>query len=188
METQSSVQSPLQTAIKKSVKTIMAIGILTLVLGVLAIVYPEGIGKFSVMTLGVFIVIGGILRIVFAIFSVSMGSYFMRFLYGALMTAAGIWLISNPEMGLEALTIVMAVYFILDGITEIGYSFSLMPIGGGFYLLISGIVSLIIGILIFSNWPESSMYVLGIYIGIKLVVDGLMLALTSGALKKVSQQ
>lgn len=191
METQTGTQTGTQTAIKKAIKksytTILGVGILTLILGIIAIVYPESIGKVSVITLGVFIVIGGILRMVFAIFSASMGSYFMRLLFGIIMLAAGIWIISNPDMGLEALTMVIAIYFILDGITEIGYSFSLMPIGGGFYLLFSGIVSLIIGGLVFYHWPENSTYLLGTYIGIKLALDGLMIALTGGAIKKASE-
>lgn len=188
MENQTTTEAPtIKNAIGKSIKSIIIIGVLILILGILAVVYPEGFGKFSVMTLGVFMVIGGVLRLFFAIFTYSMGSMFMRYLYGLLMIFAGIWLISNPEMGLGALTVVMAAYFIIDGATEIGYSFSLMPIGGGFYLLMSGIVSVIIGILIYSHWPESSNYVLGIYIGVKLIIDGLMLALTGKALQKVTQ-
>ena len=87
-------------------------------------------------------------------------------------------------MGLEALTLVMAIYFIIDGITGFVYSFSLMPIGVGIYLLIGGIVGVILGVLILSKWPESSNYALGIYLGIKLIIDGLILALTGHAVRK----
>lgn len=180
-------ESTLQTAIGKSIKSIIIIGVLILVLGILAVVYPEGFGKFSVMTLGVLMVIGGVLRLSFAIFTYSMGSMFMRYLYALLMIFAGVWLVSNPDMGLSALTVVMAAYFIIDGITEVGYSFSLMPIGGGIYLLISGAISIIIGVLIYTHWPESSNYVLGIYIGIKLIIDGLMLTLTGKTLKNIAK-
>ncbi|MGI9530607.1 DUF308 domain-containing protein, partial [Lutimonas sp.] len=111
------------------------------------------------------------------------GSLIMRYLYGILMSLAGIWIMMNPEMGLEALTFVMAIYFIIDGVTAAIYSFLLMPIGGGLYLLLSGILSIAIGVLIFSNWTEASNYILGLYVGIKLIIDGLMLALTGKALK-----
>ena len=90
----------------------------------------------------------------------------------------------KPDVGLEVLTMIMAIYFIIDGITEIVFSFSLMPIGGGLYLLISGVMGVALGILIFTKWLESSYCVLGIYLGIKLMLDGLMLSLTGNAVHK----
>lgn len=177
-------QITVKDGIKKSLKTITLTGILTLVLGIIALVYPEAFGKVTVSVIGVLLVIGGVIRLVFAAATYSMGSLFMRFLYALLMTGAGIYIVSNPSIGLEALTIVLGVYFIIDGITAIIYSFSLMPLGGGIYLILSGALSLLIGIMIFSNWPEASNYVIGIYIGVKLVADGIMLALTGHSFKK----
>ena len=172
---------------KKSFKKIMIIGILIAVLGVIAIVYPEGFGKVSVTVIGVFMIIGGLLRLTFAITSFSMGTLFSRYLYGILMIIGGVWIIGNPDMGLEALTIVMAVYFIIDGLTELMYSFSLMPIGGGVFLLLSGIISIGLGVLIFMKFPESSTYFVGMYLGIKLFIDGITLALTGRAVYKTAQ-
>jgi len=159
-------------------------GLLAFILGIIAIAYPAGIGKFTAVVIGVFLVLGGIFRLSFAIVSFSMGSMILRYLYAILMIIAGIWIISNPDTGLAALTMVMAVYFIIDGITEIGYSFSLMPIGGGAFMLLSGIAGLILGGLIFFHWPESSNYALGIYLGIKLIIDGAMLSLTAYKVRK----
>ena len=164
----------------------MRFGLLVLLIGILAIVYPFGFGKFTVILIGSFLIIGGILRVAFALLSPTMGALLWRYLYGFLMIFAGIYIIMNPESGLEALTLVMAIYFIIDGITNAFYSFSLMPIGGGFYLLLSGIISLLLGILIFSKWPESSNYILGIYLGIKLAFDGLGLFLAGQSVKKAA--
>jgi len=180
-------ETTIQSGVNKVSKSVMIIGILALVLGIIAVIYPVGFGKISVVVIGVFFIIGGTLRLIFAAVSFSMGSMLLRYLYAILMIIAGIWIIMNPDMGLEALTIVMAIYFIIDGITEVIYSFSLMPIGGGMYLLISGIVGLALGILIFSKWPESSNYALGIYLGVKLIIDGLMLAVTGNAVRKKAQ-
>jgi uncharacterized membrane protein HdeD (DUF308 family) len=177
-------ETKIQKGLIKTSKSVILIGILALVLGIVAVIYPAGFGKISVVVIGVFLVLGGILRLTFAIISFSMGSLLMRYLYAILMIIAGIWIIMNPDMGLEALTLIMAIYFIIDGITGIVFSFSLMPIGGGMYLLISGVIGVVLGILIFTKWPESSNYALGIYLGIKLMLDGLMLALTGNAVRK----
>lgn len=90
----------------------------------------------------------------------------------------------NPNMGLEALTMVVAIYFIIDGIRDVVLSFSLVPIGGGMFMLLGGIISSILRGIILSKWPESSIYFLIIYLGVKLIIDGLMHTFMSNALYK----
>ncbi|MCF6171207.1 MAG: DUF308 domain-containing protein [Bacteroidales bacterium] len=177
-------ETTMTKGINKVSKSVIYMGLLALLLGIIAVAFPAGIGKFTAIVIGVFLVLGGIFRLSFAIISFSMGSMILRYLYAILMIVAGIWIIANPEMGLTVLTMVMAVYFIVDGMTEIGYSFSLMPMGGGAYMLLSGIIGLILGGLIFFHWPESSNYALGIYLGIKLMIDGAMLSLTAYTVRK----
>lgn len=177
----------LSTVVSKSFKKVMILGILMAVLGIVAMVYPEGFGKISVTVIGIFMIIGGILRLLFAITSFSMGALLTRYLYGVLMIIGGVWVVGNPDMGLEALTFVMAIYFVLDGLTQLIYSVSLLPIGGGLYLLFSGLIGIGLGALIFVHWPEASTYAIGIYLGIKLLIDGITLALTGKAVYKTAQ-
>jgi len=174
--------------VQKFSKSLTYTGILLFLLGIIAIAYPSGMGNITAITIGIFMVIGGVFRMIFSVASFSMGSMILRYLFAFLMVIAGIWVISNPEMSLKFLTILMAVYFIVDGATEIAYSSSLLPIGGGIYLLISGIIGIILGVLIFLKWPESSNYALGIFLGIKLIIDGLMLTLTGRTIKKTIQK
>jgi uncharacterized membrane protein HdeD (DUF308 family) len=180
METESTIKSELL----KASKSVIIIGILALILGIVALIYPASVGKISTVVIGVFLVIGALFRLSFAFLSYTIGSMLLKYLYALLMLIAGVWIVMNPYMGLEALTIVMAVYFIIDGVTAAIYSFSLGPVGGGLYLLLSGIIGVVLGIVIFTKWPESSNYVLGIYLGIKLIFDGLALVLTGGAVRK----
>jgi uncharacterized membrane protein HdeD (DUF308 family) len=179
--------SILKEGLVKSSKSLIIFGVLVLIIGILAVVYPASVGKISTIAIGIFLIMGGVFRLSFAFLSTSIGSMLLKYLYAFLMTGAGVWMVMNPDMGLEALTMVMAIYFIIDGITAALISFSLMPIGGGWYLLISGIIGVVLGIMIFSHWPESSTYVLGIYVGVKLISDGLMLALTGSAIRKVAK-
>ena len=174
--------------IKNVSKSAIYIGLLALLLGIIALAYPVGIGKFSTVLIGVFLVLAGIIRLIFTIVSFSLGAILMRYLYAILMIIAGIWIIANPDAGLVVLTMIMAIYFIVDGITAIGYSLSLWPIGSSLYLLISGITGLILGVLIFFHWPESSNYALGIYLGIKLIIDGAMLSLTAYTIRKLAEK
>ena len=100
------------------------------------------------------------------------------------MIIAGVALITNAGMGLEALTLLMAIYFIVDGIAELFYAYSLRKIGRGKFLFIGGVASLILGILVYSKWPESSRYAIGLLLGIKFLLDGFSLTTMGYFLRK----
>ena len=170
--------------LNKAAKWLLIIGILVIVVGIIGLVYPQQFGEFSAGLIGIFLVIGGFLRMIFAGATGTFGNMLLRWLLALLMVVAGVWVISNPEMGLQGLTLIMGIYFIIDGIMTIFYSFSLRSFGAGSYLLINGLLSIAIGVLIFSKWPESSEYAIGIYLGIKLIFDGAALAITGYVLKK----
>ena len=180
-------ESVIKGSLFKASKSLIIFGVLALILGILAVIYPANIGEVSSISIGIFLIIGGLFRLSFSFLSTSIGSMLLKYLYAFLMTGAGAMIVLNPDMGLEALTMVMAIYFIIDGITAAIYSFPLVPIGGGWFLLISGIIGVVLGIMIFTHWPESSTYALGIYVGVKLIIDGLMLFLTGSAIRKVAK-
>lgn len=169
--------------LKSFAKSLTTTGIFVLIIGITAILFPYAFGKATVIILGIIFIIGGVLRLSFAIFSLHTGSMLFKYLAGILMILAGIWMIANPEIGLDILTILLAVYFILDGISSIAYSSTMIPITGGAYLIAEGIISIIIGILIWSHWPESGKFVLSVYIGIKLLFSGMAIMMTGKLLK-----
>jgi len=167
-------------------KSLVSIGIFIFVIGVIALIFPVAFGKATVIILGVIFIIGGALRLSFAIFSFSTGTMILKYLASILMIIAGIWLIANPDMGLNILTIFLAVYFIIDGISSISYSFTMVPVTGGAYLLAEGIISIILGILIWSHWPATGKFALSIYVGIKLLFNGMALIMTGKMMKQTS--
>lgn len=166
-----------RTVLKAS-KKVMALGILTALLGIAALVYPGAAGNITAAAVGVFMIIGGILRLSVTASSTSWKTFGVGVFYGLLMIAAGVYLTANPDIGLNALTLVMASFFVIDGATQMYYAFKLSPIGGGSYLLVNALVSIAIGGLIFAKYPESSVYAMGVYLGLKLVIDGSTLAVT----------
>ena len=167
-------------------KSLVSIGIFIFVIGIIALIFPVAFGQATVIILGVIFIIGGILRLSFAIFSFSTGTMILKYLASILMIIAGIWLIANPDMGLNILTIFLAVYFIIDGISSISYSFTMVPVTGGTYLLAEGIISIILGILIWSHWPATGKFALSIFVGIKLLFNGMALIMTGKMLKRTS--
>ena len=169
--------------LKSFSKSLVTIGIIVFIVGLIAILFPIAFGKATVIILGIIFIIAGVLRLSFAIFSLHTGSVLLKYLAGILMIVAGIWMIADPDMGLNILTIFLAVYFIIDGISSLTYSFTMKPISGGAYLIAEGIISIILGILIWAHWPEESKFVLSIYVGIKLLFSGMAIMMTGKLMK-----
>jgi len=164
-------------------KKVIIIAVVLIILGILSIILPAYSGLAITVLVGILLILGGALRATFAFITGSWSSVFLRWLFGLVMIFGGIWLIVNPNMGMTALTIILAVMFIIDGIQEVMFSFMLKPIGGGGIVLLDGILSILLGILIWAKWPASGEWAIGLLIGIKLVFDGVAL-LTLGMIGK----
>jgi len=174
-------------SLKSASKKVIIFAVILIILGILSITLPAYSGMTITVILGILFVIGGALRTTFAFITTSWGSAILRFLFGLVMLLGGIWLIANPEMGMTTLTVILAIMFVVDGISEVMFSFFLKPIGGGTIMLLDGIFSIVLGILIWINWPASGEWAIGLLVGIKLVIDGIALLTLGMVSKKVAQ-
>ena len=166
------VAAPLANAVKKDSTTLIILGVLTVILGVLAMMSPLVAGAAVALMVGFLLILGGITRTIFAFKAKSWGKGILAFVLGLLTLLAGFYMIARPGVALVTLTLVLAAYFFVDGIFEIFEAFDLKPLKGWGWMLFGGIVSIILGIVIWRGWPESSMLWVGILVGIKLIFAG----------------
>jgi uncharacterized membrane protein HdeD (DUF308 family) len=150
------------------------LGIVLMVLGVLAIAAPVAAGTSVILLIGVLLLIGGIVRLVWAAKSSGGSERNLWFVIGGLMTICGIVMLAKPGIASGFLTIVLAIYFVADGLFEMIGSFRIRPAGGWTWMLFGGIVSLLLGILIWRQYPISGALAIGVFLGIKLILSGLM--------------
>lgn len=153
------------------------------ILGALAIWAPEVTGMTVSVVVGVVLILGGILRTAFAWLSPGWGSLFMKMLVGILTIIAGGYMIARPEVGSQALAVVLVFYLFADGITTLMIATRLPPAAGGAWMMIGAIASLIIGVLMWMQWPASGELAVGVLIGIKLILDGVTLIGVGSAAK-----
>lgn len=165
-------------------KVIAVGGILSLV-GIIFIVKPEALGTGVATLVGVLLIILGLFRSAFAWVASTWGSTLLRFLIGALAVAAGAVVLSDPGRAREVLTAILAVYLLLDGISEIMLALPLRPVGG-MWVMLSGVVSIVLAVMIWRQWPASGEWALGVLIGVKLLVDGLAIMGVGAAAKAVT--
>lgn len=148
-------------------------GLVLIALGCVAISAATLTTILSVIFLGVIIFIAGVVLLIdsFKSWWGRWGGFFLHLIVSLLYLAVGAMLIQNPISGSVSLTLLLGAFFLVIGVFRIIYSLSfLLPQWG--LTLLSGIISLTLGILILSNWPVSGLFVIGLFIGIDLLVAG----------------
>jgi len=163
---------------------LLALGILMIVLGVVAIAAPVVATLAVQIALGWILMVGGIAQGVHAFMVQGWGGFLLQLLSAALYLLIGVLLLVNPVEGALALTFVLAVFLIVEGVFKVVLALRVRPQRGWGWPLASGVVSLILGILIWSEWPVAGLWVIGLLVGIQLLFTGwslVMLALAARA-------
>ena len=150
----------------------LALGILFIVGGFFAFVSPF-LASLVVTTIVAFVlIVTGIAQIFQAWQMKSWGGFLWQLIIGIVLLIGGIAIYANPVAGTLTLTLFAAVMFLAKGILQIILGFQLRPHDGWSWILVSGIIAVIVGILIYVQWPMSSLYALGTLAGISLAFTG----------------
>ena len=175
-------------AAKAGGKNMTVFGVIAIILGMLAMLAPGLTGISVAILVGVIVLVGGIVRIIWAFQAGSLGKGLLMFAIGGLTLLCGIALVANPLFASGVLTIMLAVYFILDGICEIAAGNRLRPAAGWGWMLFGGIVSIVLGIIIWRQFPLSGVWAIGILLGIKLFFVGLIMVMGGSAVRAMARE
>ncbi|MFO0829527.1 MAG: DUF308 domain-containing protein [Phycisphaerales bacterium] len=149
------------------------LGILAIFFGVFAMLSPMITGLSVVMMLGGLVAAGGIARMIWAFRSGSVGRGILMFAIGVLTLLSGLVMLANPLFASAVLTTLLAIYFVADGILEIIAGIRRRPAKGSWFLILGGIVSLLLGEMLWTQYPLKGLWALGILFGVKLLFIGM---------------
>jgi len=164
-----------------------ALGILMIVVGFIAIGTP------LMMTIAMNIFIGwmlafiGAAEVVHAFSSQEWGGFLWELLVGVLTTLAGLFVVFYPMAGAVTLTLVLAIWLIISGLMKVIMGFQLRPEPGSGVIIFGGALALLLGIVIYAEWPYSGAWVIGTLVGIHLIFDGWGM-IGAAAVVKVAQK
>src|SRR5437667_2211281 len=178
--------APPNGALKKTTGWSMIWGILMFVCGILAISLPLASSIGIVILLAWLILFAGIAHLIFAFQSHSVGGFLWQVLLAVVYGIAGIYMLMNPLLGVLSLTLVLAVFLLFEGILEIALYFRIRRVRHAGWVLFDGIVTLILGLLIWAHWPSSSAWVIGTLVGISLIFSGISRLMLSLAVRDTS--
>lgn len=166
-----------------SIKDFKLTGIILCVIGVLSLMMPLITGIAVVMMIGFLLLLGGVLYVVQGTRISDTPGKTQHILLGALMILGGIGVVSNELFVLSFLTILMAIFFIFEGTWKIVMAMSIQPDQGRNSILFSGVISLLLGALIGSEWPLSGTWAVGTLLGVDFLLTGFFLINIAGTQK-----
>jgi len=183
-----SVGSDLAKGLKANARWAIISGIVMLVAGMLAITSPFVAGISITIMVGVILVVSGISQCFLAFKAGAFGRGLVLFIVGVLMTIAGFYMMSQPVAGLATLTIILMTYLLVTGVLEIIVAFQLKPSDGWGLELFSGIVTLLLGIMLWRQFPFSGAWAIGILFGVKLIISGWTFIFIGRSVKKTAAE
>jgi uncharacterized membrane protein HdeD (DUF308 family) len=167
---------------KKNSGLLIFLGVLTVIFGVMAVGAPLITGITVTVFVGFLLLFMGITRIIYAFKSGQWGAGIWGTIIGVLSVIAGLLMVFRPMVGLSSLTLVLAFYFFVDGITEIIAAFKTRPDQGWGWVLFNGIIAVVLGFMIWRQWPMSGAWAIGVLTGIHILLAGwTMIVLGTGA-------
>lgn len=162
----------------------VALGVLMIVAGLIALGNLLLGSLITVIYVGAMMAVAGVAEIIHAFGVKSWGSFAFWLLSGLLYLAAGIIAFVNPLLAAGALTLLLGVALVVSGVFRGIAAFQSRPQAGWGWLLFSAVISFILGLEIIARWPVDSIWILGLFLGIDLLFNGVAVLFLGFKLKK----
>ncbi len=175
------------SGIVRSASTLSTLwGVLLIIFGVLAVGSPFIAAVAVNVVIAWLIVLAGVVHLSVAFHKREAGSLIWRLLVGLAYVFFGVYLIARPALGVVSLTLVLATLFLVEGILDIVLFFRTRPLQGSSWVLIDGIITLLLGLMIYAQWPSSSAWAIGTLVGVSMIISGVTRVMLSFAVRKAT--
>lgn len=171
--------------IKRNWGWFLALGIVLVVCGTIALGCAFTTTKLLVATLGWLMIFAGATLTLHAAWKErGWGGFFINALMGTLYLVVGFMVVSNPMATAVTLTLVIGMFLMFEGLFRILTAISIRHPNRG-WMFLNGVVSLVLGLMIWRQWPLSGPWVIGLFVGIQMILNGWSLVMLSLAIKNL---
>ncbi len=162
-------------------------GVLLIVFGMVAVGSPLLAAVAVNALVAWLIVLAGVVHLMLAFRAHQAGSVIWKVLVGIAYLCFGGYLIMHPVLGVASLTLLLGSLFLIEGILNIVLYVKMRPIHGSSWMLVDGIVTLLLGLMIYLQWPSSSAWAIGTLVGVSMIFSGVARVMMSLAVRKATQ-
>lgn len=175
-----------EAVLKRASGFSIVLGILMIIAGIIAMFAPWEAGLVITIVVGWSAIFNGIAQIIFGVRTHGGWHILLEVLLGIIYIIAGIYLLMHPIGGLLALTLILASFLLVYGVFALVLAFQIKPRGGWGWVLFDGIITILLGILIWVHWPFNADWVVGTLFGISIFMSGVTRLMMSLALRKAA--
>ncbi len=158
--------------IKKGMSGPLLIGILLIVLGIAAIALPVFSTIFAETWIAFILISAGAAKLVYAFQTRDSGGFVWKLLLGLLYVTTGIMLFVYPRTGILTLTLLLGSYLLTEGVFELILASRLRPQANWGWVLGNGIITLLLGGMIWFQWPFDAPWLIGTLVGASILISG----------------
>jgi uncharacterized membrane protein HdeD (DUF308 family) len=166
------MREAMRETVKRHSLWYLAQGVLMVLAGFLALVYPVVSSVAVVFFLGWLLIIGGVLQAIGLIGARHVPHFSLQLVSVVLFVIVGVLFLRNPGEALLTLTLLLIVFFMVQGISRVIFSLTIRPLPGWGWVLASGIVGILLAFYLWANIPLTAVWLLGVLLGIQLICEG----------------
>jgi uncharacterized membrane protein HdeD (DUF308 family) len=178
----------LADTIKANATGMTLLGIAMLILGALSVAAPLWTGVAAALLVGLLVLAAGIAQCAFSFQAGAFSQKLLGLLLGLLTAISGVVMIAHPVLNLSFLTLALALHFVMAGIFEMISALGVRPLRGWGWILVGGLLSVLLGGLIWSQWPLSGAWAIGVLVGIKVMFLGATMITLGSAARALTAQ
>lgn len=164
----------------------LGLGIGLVVLGTLAMLFTYTATLFSIIYLAGFLLIIGAFEAAQAFKMHFWSKFFLHFILAALYLFVGSFMLLNPTLNAITLTLFLAFFFAVSGFLRIIFALAHdLPHRG--WIIFNGILSIVLGFLIWQQWPASGLWTIGLFVGINAIFTGWSWIMLASKVKAITK-
>jgi uncharacterized membrane protein HdeD (DUF308 family) len=173
------LKGDIQEHVSQNSAFLVILGFLLAMIGVIAMASPLAAGVAVDMFVGIMMLSRGAMQLYYGVKVRHWGHRFGPYMglgsivIALLSVAVGVLLLINPIAGLRFLTLLLAVYLVLVGGLEILHAIELSAAKGWGFVMLSGFIGVILGVLVWRQWPLSGQWAIGVTVGASFVISGM---------------
>ena len=176
----------LEAGLKRASGTSVLLSIVMIIFGILAITLPIISSLAVAIVIGWLVIFAGVAQLVHAFQSKGIGHIVWKILVAAFYLVAGANLIARPALGAAGLSLVLGIFLIAEGVADVIAYFVMRKSGSSLWMLLDGIITLALGFMIWNHWPSGSLWIIGTFVGISMVMTGITRLMMALAVRKLA--
>jgi uncharacterized membrane protein HdeD (DUF308 family) len=170
--TSQGLRGPAETA-KKFAGWTIGFAVLFIILGIFAIAEPMVAAVAVALLVGWLLIFGGVAHLVSSFAGGGAARVIWQVFIGIVYLVGGFYFLTHTQMGVGTLTLLLAGIILVEGVFEIVAYFKTRSSGGSSWLLVNGVITLLVGGLIWFHWPSSAVWAIGTLLGVNLLMTGI---------------